>query len=213
MNNPLKSIVFLYMLLAALAVLLVLSFARRAHPLVSAATHSAIDSLQRTRPASTHTIDSLKASADAASALASRATSRARVAEASAKAAGLRADTAAAEAGRRDSAASPWKLAYELRTVERDTLRVALIQRDSAARADSVALRDTRLSLDTSETRRITAEALVDTLNTAVKKAERGCRIAWLIPCPNRKVVAVVAAVAGAAGGIAVSVAKKTPRL
>lgn len=205
MRRLFTNIAFLYILLAAAGVLLALSFARRSQPLVSAGTHAAIDTLQRTRAADQHRIDSLTASAAAASAAGARAASRARVAEASAKAAGARADSVAADAARRDPAASPWKGAYEARTEERNDLLVAVAEKDSVHQADSTALRDTKQTLVVSEGRRVTAEALVDTLETAVKKAERGCRILWWIPCPSRKVVAVVAAAAGAGGGIAIA--------
>lgn len=210
MRRLLSNIVFLYILLGALALLLVLSFLRKPTPIIAPADRVTLDSLTRLREGDQHIIDSLRSSALTHSTAGASAAGRARASEATASAIRTRADTAASRALRTDPAASDslaaaWRQAYTLRTEERDTLLVALAQKDSAYRNASSAANDNRLALTKLTDRNDAVEKLNSSLATALTKAERGCRVLWTVPCPSRKVTLIGGVVLGAAGYIALT--------
>lgn len=188
---------------ALLLVWFVIHYWHRDPSIVTPAVHATIDSLKATKKPAEAVIDSLAVAGLTHSVTGASAAGRARVSEAKAAATGARADTAAARARRTDSTpdslAAAWKEAYELRTAERDTLLVALAQKDSAYRGAAASANDFRLALTNSEQRRQAVENLNSSLQTAVAKAERGCRVMWTIPCPSRPVSFVLGAVGGAA--------------
>ena len=190
------------------ATLWVLWFLRsRPQPIIDAATRAEVSSLRATRAIDSARIDSLRRSAAASASAAALAVARARAVERAATAEGHRADSLAIEARRRDSARtspvdSSWRLAYEARTAERDSLLVSIAERDSADVKSHFTFTQLTVALDSSESRRARLEVVNTAMLKAVEKAERGCRILAIVPCPSR----AQALVAGAAGGIIATV-------
>ncbi|HTJ62141.1 MAG TPA: hypothetical protein VL333_13200 [Candidatus Saccharimonadales bacterium] len=167
-------------------------------PLIDDKTRAEASALRASRARDSTTIDSLRRSAVSSQAATDRAVARARAVERVAAVEGRRADSLARSAAVSDPGPNPWKDAYAARTAERDSLLRSIAERDSADVKSHFTLTALTAALDSSEQRRQRLEDVNTRLLKAVEKAERGCRIAVLIPCPNRK----QALVAGAAGGV-----------
>jgi hypothetical protein len=93
-----------------------------------------------------------------------------------------------------DSTNPVWQRLYVSAKVENDSLRSAYTASQSALGAALWArdsLRAVLLTADTAGTRVVNAGA------TAIKASQ--CRVAWVIPCPSRRLAAVGGFVAGAA--------------
>lgn len=82
--------------------------------------------------------------------------------------------------------ADQWHGAYDARSLEADTLKVALSKADSVAGAE----RDARVKLGVlygaDTTRRILVERLNADLRTTIDQLEKPCRILWKLGCPSR---------------------------
>jgi hypothetical protein len=221
--NPLRLLVrnvaLLWLVIVALLALLWVVHRRQPAPLIPPAVQKSLDSLRATKAHDDSTIHALRAWGDAAITKGDSAASRARVYEAAAARIGSRADAYANEARRTDPAAIPgappgtshadstallWKMAYEERTYERDTLALALKASQAAADANRVAADRFRQGLDESENRRTALEHLNVGLADALTKASRGCRVLWM-PCPSRTAAAITGAVIGAVSVTAIA--------
>jgi hypothetical protein len=89
------------------------------------------------------------------------------------------------------AAIAQWKPAYEARTAEADTLRVALVQKDTAFALEHRALLAADQQANILTNRLTVSEDLNTRLAADVKKAA-DCRVLWM-RCPSRTRVAVVA--------------------
>lgn len=212
--NPLKlvrNVALLWLLIACLLALLWVVHRRTPPPLIPPAVQKTLDSLRATKEADDSTIAALRAWADSALTRGDSARSRARVYEGAAARIGAKADTYANEARKSDPAQSPgtehsvahadsvarlWKMAYEERTYERDTLLKALKEQKDATLGAEVAADKYRTALGYSETRRAALETLNTGLAEALTKAERGCRVLWM-KCPSREAAAITGVIVG----------------
>lgn len=202
----LTNTVFLWILLGAAIILgLVGTCHRKASPAIPPKVQKELDSLRATAPRYAHERDSLNALAAAATKRADAKVSAAHTTERGGEVEGRAADSsaqlAAAAKTARDSAEA-WRLAYEHRTKERDSLIVANASLDSAQRERELARLVISEALAASEARRERSERVNADLEAAVKRASAPCRLLWIGPkCPSRTVSGVVGFVAGAAVG------------
>jgi hypothetical protein len=183
-------------------------------PLLADSVRALSDSLARSDSAHRAREAELRRRAAIDSARAAAAESHAARLRQSARAEGVRADGLAAQAARALSLADSavlWMRAYEARTVERDTLLVAMDSLGvalTAERASGVLL---RAAADTASARVVALERSSRELRAAVAEAERrlargDCQIPVLgVRCPSRRVVFVVGVGLGLAGGIALA--------
>lgn len=208
-----SSVAFLWILIAALGALAVYAAVRprASTPLIPKATQDLIDSLARTHAADRRSLDSLRAKASDAQtagtqrieqgrAVVARSTVDRHLADSLAE----RARKSALSADSVAQAAELYRLAYEARTREADSLRKAFALADSAHRADSLAIALLRGVDVISAQRQAKIEELNAQLQDVAKKAERGCRVLWL-SCPTRTTTLVV----GAAGGVVLGAATR----
>jgi hypothetical protein len=159
-----------------------------------------MDSLAHEQPAFVHRQDSLVKVVvfDTARAVAYRkAEERAKMAAASAE---RRADSL----GRVATSANEWHAAYEARSSQADTLKMALARADSVAEAERSARRTLALAYGADTTRRVAVEKLNADLREAIRSLEKPCRIIGPIPCPSRTASAGLGLLAGAVAGRAV---------
>ena len=206
-----RNVALLWLLIVALLALLWVVHRRTPPPLIPPAVQKTLDSLRATKDADDSTITALRAWGDSARARGDSAASRARVYEAAAARIGGKADTYATEARKSDPPQSPgtehsvahadsvarlWKMAYEERTYERDTLLKALKEQKDATLGADVAADKFRVALGYSEDRRLAVEALNTGLADALAKAERGCRVLWM-KCPSREAAAITGVIVG----------------
>ncbi|MEO8624572.1 MAG: hypothetical protein ABI625_26055 [bacterium] len=191
-------------LVLAVLALALFGWSQKPKPLISVETRALQDSLKRTQFADSSLRDSLRTVGTIASASAAALNARSNVQTVSAVRSGTRADAATMAAARRliavtDTTAQLWKAAADLRKIENDSLRLALVTKDSAFRAASVAANNFRLAAEAADARLVVVQAVNDSLITAVDKAERGCRFLHYIPCPTRARAGIVGVVVGAA--------------
>lgn len=100
----------------------------------------------------------------------------------------------------KDSAAL-WERAYNVRTMEADTLRLAVAQLDTALAYERNARRTLGMVYGADTLRRITTERVNADLQTAISHLQQPCRVLGPIPCPSRSVTLVLSVTAGAAAG------------
>lgn len=201
----LTNVVFLWIIIGAVIVLgLVGTCHRKADSAIPPKVQKELDSLRSTAPRYAHERDSLKALSADATKRADAKVSAAHTTERGGEVEGQRADSSAkmaAQAKTAQDSAAAWRMAYEARTRERDSLVVANAALDSAQRERELARLVIAEALAASEARRERSEKLNADLEAAVKKAAQGCRVLWVAKCPSRTVVGVVGFVAGAAVG------------
>lgn len=111
---------------------------------------------------------------------------------------GARADSIAAVA--RDSSAL-WESAYRVRTMEADTLRLAVSQLDTALAFERAARRTLGQVYGADTLRRVAIEHVNADLQDAINHLQQPCKVIGPIPCPSRSVTMVLSLVAGAAVG------------
>lgn len=156
-----------------------------------------MDSLDRTKPEFEARKDSIIRVVvfDTARAVAfRRAEERAKLAASSAE---RRADSLAKLA----TTAQEWHAAYDARTSEADTLKLALIRADSVSEAERRARVNLSLAYGADTTRRVALEKLTVDLRAAIVKLEKPCRLLGPIPCPSRSASAGLGLLAGALAG------------
>ncbi len=173
------------------------------NPIPKADAHT-IDSLADAKPAFTRTTDSIRTVIVHDTIVTTRTNRVAETLRASAVVEGRRADSLAALAREHADSARLWRAAYEERTTEADTLKAALVAKDSALVATRDALTGMTLLYRADTARRVALEQLNARLANDVKTAGQ-CRILFLAACPSR----VLSFVGGAAlAGAAVYVLK-----
>ena len=187
-------------LLIVVSALLIFRSCRRAEDLADKlppAVVTRIDSLDRTKPEFQARTDSILRVVifDTARAVAfRRAEERAKLAASSAE---RRADSLAKLA----TTAQEWHAAYDARTSEADTLKMALARADSVAEAERSARRSLAVAYEADTLRRVALDHLTQDLRDAIKKLEKPCRVVGPIPCPSRSASAGLALLAGALAG------------
>lgn len=163
---------------------------------IDAKTQRSIDSLAATRPAFQRTKDSIITVVvhDTVHAAVVYRTSIATGARA--EASGRIADSLGSLARLHADSARLWRAAYESRTREVDTLKLAVVQLDSAYRYEHEA----RIALGTlygaDTIRRIAEERVNAGLIRDISRLQQPCKVVGFIPCPTRTVTMVVTAVA-----------------
>lgn len=174
---------------AAVALLVVSFWPRPANPAIPPAVQRSLDSLTTTAERDRSVRDSLTRAVAVREAIAASATERARGREAAARLARALADPLAGEAARIDSSAGvvveAWRRAYDARTLEADSLRVALREQEAAADLFRQAALDLRAELGRTAERLAHSERVNRDLAAAVERAGR-CRVLLGIPCPSR---------------------------
>lgn len=193
-------------LAATIGVIIITIFALRSchttpGPKIPERTQREIDSLANAKPAFEHVRDSIiriVVHDTIRATIVDRAAERTRVVAAQAE---HRADSLATMARAHTDSAILWRQAYDARTVEADTLRLAVAQKDSALRYE----RDARVGLSllygADTLRRVAVERVNADLVKAIKRLEQPCRIIGPIPCPSRTVTAIVVGSAAAVAG------------
>lgn len=205
----LTNVVLLWVLLGAVVILgLVGTCHRSASPAIPPKVQRELDSLRSTAPRYAHERDSLKSLAAEATKRADEKVTTAHATQSGGEVEGRAADSsaqlAAAAKTARDSAEA-WRLAYEHRTKERDSLLVANAALDQAQRERELARLVIAEALAASEARRERSEKLNADLQAVIAKQARGCRVLWVAKCPSRTVVGVVALTVGVGAGLTLS--------
>lgn len=191
---------------SAVAVCLILLMARcvgHDSP-ISAPTMAAVKAYDAGAPDVQAQINAAWTEAEAARARTAKAEARAAALEVKAAKAGHRADSIAAlaqSASTPAAAAQDWHDAYDARTAERDTLRIAL---DTTKVALSLAIHRgdtlTHALVLSDSLRKVAASLMHDVVREA---KNRGCSVPGtfgLVGCPSRKVALVTGTVVGVAG-------------
>ena len=205
-----KRLLTSYALLWTVIVGLVVLLATRSHsPALDPTLKAEVSRLQASRASDSVAIDSLKRSALASADVAERAVARARGLARAAADKGRLADSLARSAVLRDSArtgsvtgsdnkdsVNPWRLAYEARTGEADSLLASNAELTRAHVADSLSIFRLSAGLDRALERQRALDVLNTRLSKAVEKSNR-CRVAVVIPCPTRTQAAVGGAILG----------------
>jgi PBP1b-binding outer membrane lipoprotein LpoB len=168
-------------------------------PKIDTKTQKSIDSLNATKPQFEKTKDSIitvvvhdTIRAAAVDRAANQTVARAQVAE-------HRADSLAAVAQQHSDSAILWHNAYDARTVEADTLRKAVAQKDSAFQAERLAFVNLSALYGADTLRRIATEKVNLGLQNDIKKLQQPCTVPGTfgkIPCPSRTVTLVLTAAA-----------------
>lgn len=196
------SVSFLWIVIAALGALALLAtFRRPPAPLIPPETRALIDSLRATKQRDASTIDSLRSSSAKAQARGQGAIETARGVVTRSTVDRYLADSLAVQALKTDSTAKQaelYRLAYQARSREADSLRRAFALADSAHRSDSLAIALLKGAAVVSDARAVKLEQLNAQLEDVAKKAERGCRVLWM-RCPSRTEAAIGGVVVGAA--------------
>lgn len=151
-----------------------------------------IDSLAKTQPAFDKTQDSIKTLIIHDTAESSRFEEAARRSQARAERFQARADSLALAAEITQDSASRWKMAYEARTQEAETLRQTVVEKDSALAKEKRAFTRLSVAYANDTLRRIAVEGLNRDLQETVKGLVKPCKIGPL-PCPPRKLIAATA--------------------
>lgn len=199
-----KNLVVLYTLIIALAILAVFGYCRRpARPLVDTATAALLDSLQRT-----HETDSLRIMleqhrSEALSRAADSAVARAWRANVRADSIGSQASATAAEARSVDSTAKPdsaarlWRMAYDERTAEADSLRgvIGLLRQADTSRVIARGIDTTAVTQCLARLAR--TDQANQGLRDAIARANRRGKLFGILPEPTRTESAVIGTVAG----------------
>lgn len=145
------------------------------------------DSLRITKPAEQALLDSIDARIARRGILSSGAESGARISQGRADQSRRRADSLAV--------ARQWERAYRERSIEADTLRKTVVQKDTVILSLKADTTDLRQQLGIVNRRLATTEAVVVGLRWDLQQA-RKCKIAGFINCPSRIQTAAMTAVA-----------------
>lgn len=116
-----------------------------------------------------------------------------------------RVDSLAVIAAAHPDSAPLWRSAYDAARVQIDTLHAALAAADTAIVHERAA-RITAQDLYANTARRLTVTEQANAqLEAALKRAVPACKVLGLIPCPNRTVAFVAGGILGVAGSILVT--------
>lgn len=167
-------------------------------PKIPPVVQADIDSLRITRPMHDAARDSALARARQDSIIRVDAQRRAARAEASAMAARRLADSLAAAA----QSAEEWKAAHDQREAEARRWEQTANEKEKALQAEVASHAETSIALGLELGRRLHLETVtVPNLQLTIAELEKPCKVIGPIPCPSRKVVAVVSAGLGAYAG------------
>lgn len=176
---------------------LVADFRRAGQPTTTEATQEA-ESLYRQLPTFEARQDSVVQQAVAATAASTRATGRARAAEARSDSIRVVADSLEAEARRSDSSAIAWRAAHDARKREADSLRVALAHEKAATDSAKRAAALWQMAYLADSTRRLAVERVNYRIRQDIAKMAPPCQIGPL-DCPSRRVAGVLGLIIGIA--------------
>lgn len=193
--------VFLWILLGA-AILIGLTCHRQASSAIPPKVQAELNALKAERPTFLRTIDSLKTSSAAATTRANTSVTQAHTTVINSGVNRRLADSLAVVAAADSSAEASslqWRHAYTARTLEADSLRVAVALLDSAQAERERARVAISAALAISEARRERSEKVNSDLQKAIARASAPCKVLWVVPCVSRTTAFAVGAVAGAA--------------
>lgn len=180
-------------LVGVLLALFVFAWRRPVPPKIDPATQHVIDSLRVTADGFRHQADSALGVVriDTIRAAARVVTKTKVVADAAAL--GRLADSLARVA---DSAAT-WQRAYTVRTLERDTLQVALALADTALLFERDARGQLQLLYAQDTARRAALERVSAGLQRDIARLQQPCKLIGPLPCPSRTVTLIAGAALG----------------
>lgn len=156
----------------------------------------AIDSLAAAKPGFVKKQDSLRTLVIHDTSESTRLQEAARRSQATAERFQVRADSLALAARISKDSAASWRLAYEARTAEAQTLRVTIAEKDSTIATERSARVKLSIMLAEDSLRRVKVEQLNEDLQKTVKELVKPCKIGP-VPCPPRKVIAATAFLLG----------------
>lgn len=177
---------------------------REPPPKIPPATQRSIDSLVITKPVfdSTQVAGRQQVARDTLVAVSHRR--RAVQAEASAQVSKATADSLAVAAEKikqTDSAVTAWKDAYQARTLEAESWRLAAVRNDSAYQSERRARLGLAQLYGADTLRRNAVERVNTELQTAILRLQQPCKVIGPISCPSRTVTMAVSLTAGAVIG------------